>query len=875
MLARLQLLVARLRRRRGFEADLDTELGFHLAAREDDLARRGLSREAARRQARIELGGAERFKDECRQAVGLRVADELSADLRYAWRGLRRDRGFTAIAVTVLGLTIGANTALFTFLHAFFLKPLPIAAADRHVELSRQTPAISSAGWSLEEIEVMRAAGAGVIEQGYANGTRRPTLIADEPLPLYAEAVTASFFTLAEPRFARGRGLDASADWKGSPNPVVVLSYPGWRRLTASDPAIVGKTLPLDGKLFTVAGVTDESFPGFDLVIPDLWMTASAAEQVLARKTPNQTGAAQSGFYNFSALLKPGVSREQAADVLTRALAQVPTRDPALRDARVRVRSRTTLFRESDEASPLALALLAAFGATVLIAAANLTNMQLARGAARARDVALRVSLGATRGRLVRQILSESLLVAALGGMAGYVLAWLTIGSLHAFVFKLLADAGMAVSPVDIDWRAFIFTLGLALAVGCTTGLAPALEATRPDLRQHLAEGAGAAAGGVRPRRLRDALLVTQVAASFVLLVAAGLMLQTASRTEGVAVGRQLERLVDLRFDGPTRGLMDRLAALPGVEGVAAVDNAPLSGALPRATVQVGGQQRRVGVNLVDERFLPLMDTPIRRGRGFTASDATSRARTIVVSEATARTLWPGRDPLGQTLTFTESPDGDPTSAGAYEVVGVAGDVVSGLFFQGLDATHVYVPAAVGSPGMADLMVRLRGDATGARQALRGACRELAPAGCRPASLREMLAASRTPFTVAARIASSLGGLALGLACLGLYGLVSFGVVQRTREIGVRMALGATRQAVATEVVTHAIRRVGLGLALGLPLGLALSGGVAAFILDAGAFDPRLYLAIAGGLLLAAAAAAAIPARRASRIDPMIALRHE
>ena len=338
MLARLTSLIARLRRRRAFEADLDTELGFHLAAREDDLARRGLSREAARRQARIELGGAERFKDECRQAVGLRIADELSADLRYAWRGLRRDRGFTAIAVTVLGLTIGANTALFTFLDAFFLKPLPIAAADRHVELSRQTPAISSAGWSLEEIEVMRAAGAGVIEQGYANGTRRPTLIADEPLPLYAEAVTASFFTLAEPRFARGRGFDASADWKGSPNPVVVLSYPGWRRLTASDPAIVGKTLPLDGMLFTVAGVTDESFPGFDLVIPDLWMTASAAEQVLARKTPNQTGAAQSGFYNFSALLKPGVSREQAADVLTRALAQIPTRDPALRDARVRVR---------------------------------------------------------------------------------------------------------------------------------------------------------------------------------------------------------------------------------------------------------------------------------------------------------------------------------------------------------------------------------------------------------------------------------------------------------------------------------------------------------------------------------------------------------
>jgi predicted permease len=604
-------------------------------------------------------------------------------------------------------------------------------------------------------------------------------------------------------------------------------------------------------------------------------MSAPAAERVLARGGAAGAEARAPGFYTFSALLRPGVSREQAEDVLTRALRQLPATDAALRDSRVRVRPRTTLMRERDEVAPLALVLLAAFGATVLIAAANLTNMQLARSAARARDVALRVSLGATRRRLVRQILTESVLLAALGGAAGYVLAWLTIGSLHAWVFSVLADSGIGVTPVAIDWRAFLFTLALALAVGSVTGLAPALEATRPDLRAHLAESAGTAGAGPRPRRLRDALLVAQVGASFVLLMAAGLLLQTAARADTVDVGRRLERLVDVRFDGPTRALADRLAATPGVEGVAATASTPLSGALPRVGVQVNGQQRRVGFSLVDDRFHALMGTPIRRGRGFTAADATSRARTVVVSAATARALWPGRDPLGQTLTFTESPDGDPGAAGAYEVVGVAEDTVSGLFFQGVDATHVYLPSAVGHPAMSDLIVRLRGDGAAAKPALSRVCREFAPGGCRPATLREMLAGQRVPVTIAVRIASGLGGLALALACLGLYGLVSFSVVQRTREIGLRLALGATRRDVATEVVGHALRRVSIGLALGLPIGLSLSALMAAFILDASAFDPRLYLAIGAGLLAAAAAAAAIPARRAAQIDPMIALRHD
>jgi macrolide transport system ATP-binding/permease protein len=873
MRARLRSLLSRLFGRRAFEADLDAELGFHLAARADDLARRGLSPDAARRQAAIELGGAERFKDECRQAVGLRLADEIVADLRYGARGLRRDRGFAIVAVTVLGLTIGANTALFTFLNTYFLKALPIAAADRHVELSRQTPGVSRAGWTLDEIEVMRTAGAGVIEQGYAIGTRRPTLIRDEPIPLYVEAVSASFFALAEPRYIRGRGFDASNDWKGSAAPSVILSHAGWRRLTAADPDIVGRALSLDGVSFTVVGVTVESFSGVDVVTPDLWLAAPAAEQVLARRPSPGAAGRQAGFYNFSALLRPGVSREQAADVLTRALAQLPAGDPALRDAKVGVRARTTLMRESEDLAPLALALLAAFGATVLIAGANLTNMQLARGAARARDIALRVSLGASRWRLIRQIVTESVLVAALGGVAGYVLAGLTIEWLHAYVFSLVSNAGMTVAPVALDWRAFVFTLGLALLVGCATGLVPALEATRPDLRQHLS--GGVAGTGLRPRRLRDALLVAQVGASFLLLVAAGLLLQVAARAERVDVGRDLGRLVDLRFDAPTRALMDRLSASPGVVGVAAASHTPLTGPLPRTSVQVDGQQRRIAFQLVDDRFFGLMETPIRRGRGFDAGDASSRARTVIVSAATARALWPGRDPLGRTLTFSEPPDGDPASAGAYEVVGVADDVVSGLFFQGVDATHVYIPAAVGSPGMSDLIVRLRGDAVGAGAALRRVCREFAPGGCQPASLSEVLAGSRVPFTIAARISSSLGGLALALACLGLYGLVSFTVVQRTREIGVRLALGATRRAVATEVVSHAVRRVWIGLALGLPLGLALSWLVAAYVLNAGAFDPRLYLTIGGGLLLAATLAAAIPARRAARVDPLIALRHD
>lgn len=875
MFLRLRSLARRLLTRQTFEDSLDAELRFHLAARAEDLERRGLSPDAARRQAAIELGGAERFKDECRQAAGLRALDELQGDLRYAWRGFRRDRGFTAIAVVVLGLTIGANTALFTFLDAYFLTKVPIAAADRHVELSRFTPEISTAGWTLEEVTAIRAAGAQVIEQVYATAVRRPTLIGDDPLPLYAEAVTASFFALAQPRFQRGHGFDASADWKGAAAPVVVLSHAGWRRLTASDPAIVGKTLSLDGAPFTVVGITDERFRGFDVVMPDLWMTAPASEQVLDVGRRARGGLSGPAFYNVSALLRPGVSPEQAAAALLPAVRDLPARDIDLREARVRVRPRPTLMRERDDVAPLAVALMAAFGAVVLIAGANLTNMQLARGAARARDIALRVSLGATRRRLVRQIVTESVLIAALGGAAGYVLAWLTVGALHAWVFGLVSNAGITVLPITLDWRAFVFTLGLALVVGCITGLAPALEATRPGLRQHLAEGAGAIGGGRRPRRLRDALLVAQVGASFVLLIAAGLLLQTASKASRIDNGRQFDRLVDLRFEGPTQGLIDRLTTAPGVDGAAAALNTPLAGQAPRIGVTVRGEQRRVAYNLVDERFLDVMETAIRQGRGFTAGDAAARARYAIVSEATARALWPGANPLGQTLAFAESPDGDPASQGAYEVVGVAEDVASGWFFEGLDRSHVYLPAAVGSRAMGEVIVRTRGPAEVALPALRTVCRDVRPAGCRPMTLETMLEQQQLPFAIAARVSSGLGALALALACLGLYGLVSFTVVQRTREIGVRLALGATRQAVAIDVVSHAVRRVGLGLALGLPLCFALSWLVAAYIPSAGAFDPRLYVAVGGGLALAAAVAAAIPAQRAARIDPLIALRHE
>lgn len=869
-------LARRLWRREEFENNLNDELRFHLEERADHLERTGLTRAEAVRRARLELGGLEGYKEECRQASGLRFFDDLVGDVRYAVRGLRRDPSYTCIAVLVLGLALGANTALFTFLNAYFLRSLPISGADRHVELAAFDPAANQGaggirrGFTREEIGRLTSGAA--IEHGYGSSVARLTVEAPEPVRTYVETVTGGYFPLVRPRVLFGRTFGAEADRPGAAERVAVLSHPGWRRLTGGDPKVVGRPLRIHGEPFTVIGVLDASWQGLEPVTPDFWIPAAAYEALAARTL----GGAGSGpaLYNVSGLLRPGLSLEQAGAQFS-ALLPAPEVGPGKAETReaVQVRLRTTLLREQEDLEPLAAALLVAFALVVLVAAANLTNLQLARAAARSRDLALRLSLGASRSRLVRQLVTESLVVSVLGGAAGFALAAVGLDFIQRRVFSVGYDAGLHISPVGLDGWVFLYTFVLAAACGALCGLLPALDATRPGFAPRLGLS-GAGFSGPRPRRLRDALIVGQVAVSLALLVAAGVLLRNAARAGKAPTGFEVESLVDLRLDRPTAAVLDRIAADPRFLGATAAMRTPLSGRLPRVGTLVAGQGQPLKLNRVDHRYFELLGIPIRRGRAFTAAEAASQVRRAVVSEATARRLWPGKDPLGQTVEVPGE-EGDFLPPGRYEVVGVAGDAMSEWFFEGFDDTMLYLPAALGTVN--EVLVRTRGTSAGAEPRLEEICRQLGGAGgyCEPTTLRQMLALQRFPFAVGSGIASGLGVLALGFACLGLYGLVSFTVVRRTKEIGVRIALGATRGNVVGGFLLEALRRVGIGVAVGLPICLGLSALAASKLVMLEMMSAVVYTVVPLALFAAALAAAFVPARRAAGVDPLVALRQD
>ncbi|HET7843698.1 MAG TPA: FtsX-like permease family protein, partial [Xanthomonadales bacterium] len=503
---------------------------------------------------------------------------------------------------------------------------------------------------------------------------------------------------------------------------------------------------------------------------------------------------------------------------------------------------------------------------------ADAAGLLVVRAEERQREVAIRQAVGASRWRVARHLLVEALLLAALAAVAGTLLCAGAVAALQRFVFAGAGAVAPDLVPAAFDLSRCAYVAALALAAAVATGLAPALEARAQS--PVLGVRNLAADGRARSGRLRDVLLVGQLAASAVLLVLAGLIVANERRVDDLDPGFDVARVVDVTFPAPTGRASREVERVPGVAGVTAVARAPLYGRAWSAPVRVDGNDFGVGFNHVDDRYFATLGIGLARGRAFRPEEARSEAHVAIVSAAAARLLFPHGDALGR--TFEVVTDLVPIATGRYEVVGIADDVASGLFLEGRDRAMVYFPTAIGAAHAGALLARVDGDVAAAQRAIVAACsRADAAVLCEPTTLAAVVERQRVPFAVAGDVATALGVAALAISCIGLYGVVAFTVARRTREIGVRVALGATPRAVVRFVLDGALRRIALGLALGLPMCVAVSWLVSSQLEVVRAFDLRAYVAMP--LLLAGVAfvAALVPARRAARVAPVVGLRED
>ena len=792
-------------------------------------------------------------------------------DIRFALRMLARNPGVTALATMALALGIGGSTLIFSVVNAVLLRPLPVSDADRLVWIWANSPSRNLAfAFTSYSTYTAWKAGSPSFESTTAYSPGSATLIVNnDPERVDVLRVNASFFPMLGVRPFAGRDFAADEDQPGAPK-VALLSYGLWERRFGGDRNIIGRSVNLDGEIITVDGILPPGF-AFPTKAADIYIPIAHST---VRGSPGEPSV---GAYGR---LKPGVPIQRAQAEIDAVSRRLAATYPGMRGRGARV-WRVRDFVVRDVRASL-LVLFGAVGLVLLIACANVANLLLVRASARQREIALRTALGGARWRIVRQLLTESVMLGACGGVAGFVLADAGIHLLSRYGPERIPF----VRNVALDGRVIVFAAIACLATGIVFGLAPALSGVRAGIYETLKEGSSAAGESRNRNRFRGALVVAEVGLALMLSVGATLMMDTLLRLQGTSPGFEAEGVLTasitlpvLRYPSPEQrvgfygALLDRLAAIPGVQAASMVSLIPFGGSNTGMNLLIEGQPpprpedtpifwRRI----IDPGYFRVMRIPLIRGREFSAQD-TGSPRIAIINQTMARRYWPGADPIGKRFG---------TANNWYTITGVVGDVKFTSLTKDPDP-EFYEPYR--QAPMADMVVTVRTASAPLHlaPALREAVRETDPNQpvSRLTSMEEYLSDSTATPRLSALLLASFGGTALLLAAMGIYGVISFSVTRRTREIGLRMALGAGGRDVTFMVVRQALTLASIGVATGIAGALALTRVMQGMLFGVNSREPFTYLGVAGLLITIATLAAYVPARRAARISPSVALRNE
>jgi predicted permease len=873
------------------------ELEGHLQMHTEDNVRKGMSATEARREALMKLGGVEQTKELYHDRQTLPALEVFMQDLRYGLRMLRKNPGFTAVAVLSLALGIGANTTIFTVVNAILLNALPVRDLPRLVEMDTVDSKLL--------VTQARSEKLGMSFPNFQDYRRDNQVFTDlaaftpitvtwsggaEPRELQGELVSANYFDVLGVRPVRGRFFMPDEDTKPNGNDVAILSYALWANKLGSDPGIIGKPLIFDARPYTVIGIAPRGFRGTITFFSSeqVWIPTSMKDQVLGGKAKDFFNDRRFLGIGTFGRLKPGLEMSAAEASLKTMATHLETEFPKDNSGRsVALSPLADAAVGVNDHKRIALAsamMMGVVGLVLLIACVNLANLLLAQGARRQKEISLRAALGANRGRIVRQMLTESMLLSLAGGAVGLAIAYAGRSILWSYRPPFIEQSGIDLS---LDSHVLLFTLGVAILTGFIFGLLPAVKASRPDLMETLKSGGRGGTIGWRRDPLRSLLVIGEMALALITLVGAGLFLHSMQNAQKTELGFESKNLLAMNFDlgalhyEEGRGqqfygaAIEKVKNSPGVASVSIASNPPIGGGFAR-TVFPEGQDEASGdrgtLTVVDDvtpNHFETMRIPISRGRAFNDGDRKETAPVAIVSEAMVKLHWPNEDGIGKRFHFI----GDMTLR---EIVGVAANSV--INEVGEDPQPiVFLPMAQDYVPAATLHVRTTGNPENVVGSTRVALQSLDPnlAITNVFTIEQILSQALWAPRAGGVLLALFGALALVLSAVGVYGVLSYSVNQQTREIGLRMAMGAQRGDVMRLILGQGLRLTVVGLGLGLLVALGLMRVLVSLLFDVRAYDPLTYTAVTLLLTAVALLACYIPARRAMRVDPMVALRYD
>lgn len=871
--------------RRARRADSALELEAYLQRETEENIERGMSPAEARRAAHVKLGNVTNILVDITQQDSFSPLETFVQDLRFGLRMLLKHRAFALISLLTLAIGIGANTAIFTVLDATLIRPLPYPNANRTVmiwehrlpdgERQNVTSPATFLDWQRDNT-VFDQMAAIFNDSSILSGGSAPEQIA-------TASVSPNFFSVLGVNAAIGRVFVPAQDGNSDSNRAAVLSFEVWQRRFASDPNVLGTQITLDDKPYIVVGIMPRGFTffvkqqSFSPKKPEIWTTWTFSPEMRS---------SHGRFLQAIGLLRPGVTLAQAQDSMLRLSSRLEAQNPAAMKNwsvnLVPLRSQLT----GDVAQGLRL-LLAAVAMVLLIACANVATLNLARASARRNEIAIRMALGASAKRVVRQVLTESCLLAIVGGLAGFGLGYLSLN-----VLKSIAPANLIpLEALHLDIRVFAFAFLASLLSGIFFGIIPAIDAARTAPREPLQEGATAARTGDRRGLARRILVVSEVAIALVLLMGAGLLIRSFRRLIAVDPGFRADHILTAWIQFPNARyekdeqkaqffarLLDSVRAIPGVRSASADGFLPFAGIIAGTAVHVEdrpvlpiSQEPAVNVSLVEPGFFETLAIPLISGRTFNRGEAFQATGSVVISQSMAQMLWPGENPIGKRVTIYMKRNNTPST-----VIGVVGDVKHSALSSAVKPTAYWSYPELGFQFMT-LVIRTEGDPRSLipdlRQTVLRIDKNQPIADVVPMETLLSNSTARTRF--ATQVMAAFASIAILLAVIGIYGIISYDVVQRTREIGIRMALGAQRTSVIHLVLSRGLALAGLGILFGIAASLGLTHLLASILYETRPTDPTTFVLVSVALAIVATSAGYLAVRRITTIEPMTVLRRE